>query len=124
MAITIGSVKATDCGIGISAASTSDLQVGSVETTRCNIGTHIRDDINTSLKDLLNKVEELELSNKDEERLRSDVTTLIKTQLKSPSAVKELVASFRNIFEGATGSLVYATYSTWAITHGLPVIMS
>ncbi len=119
MAIVIGDMKAVDCGIAISTSNTVNLQVGSLETTRCGMGMYIRDDINNDLINLLSRVERLELNNKSEEILRSEVTTLINNQMKSPSAIEELMASFRNIFEGATGSLVYAAFNAWAITHGL-----
>ena len=120
MAIVIGNVKAVDCGIGISTSSIAELQVGSLETTRCGMGIHIRDNINNNdLINLLSRVEELELSAKSEELLRSKVATLINNQMTSPSAIEELRASFRNIFEGATGSLVYAAFNAWATTHGL-----
>lgn len=124
MAIVIGKVVAIDCGMGISAPSTSNLQVGSLETTRCGTAVHLRDDVdNKDLRDLfdevrnlLNRIEGLKLSNENEESLRSETITLIQTQLLSPSPSlgTEFRLSLRSIIEGATGSSLYETVTAWA----------
>lgn len=115
MAIVIGSMKAVDCGIGISTSSTGNLQVDSLETTRCGMGMHIRDDINnTDLECLLNKIDDLEASSISERALLEEAIALIQAQIASPSSVKEFLVSLRAISEGAAGSMLYTVVSSFA----------
>lgn len=115
MAIVIGSMKAVDCGIGISTLSTINLQVGSLETTRCGMGMHIRDDINnTDLECLLNKIDDLEASSISERALLEEAIALIRTQIASPSPIEEFWRSLRAISEGAAGSMLYTVVSSFA----------
>ena len=110
MAVFVGSIKAEDCGMGVSAPSTSNLQIGSLETIRCGIGMHLSDDVNNAdLEHLLNQIRDLETSSKSERESTKEAIALINAQISSPSPIEEFWASLRNIAEGAVGSMLYAT---------------
>ena len=96
--------------MGVSTTTNSNLQIGSLETIRCGIGMHISDDINNAdLEHLINRIRDLEASSKSERESTEEAIALINAQISTPSSIEEFWASLRNIAEGATGSMLYAT---------------
>ena len=115
MAIVVGSIIAEDCGMGVSTTSKSNLQIGSLETIRCGIGMHIRDDLdNADLEHLLDQIRSLEANSKSERESTEEAINLINAQISAPSPVKDFLLCLRNIAEGATGSMLYATICAFA----------
>lgn len=106
-----------NCGTAVLADNNSDIKMTSTRIINCERGVVLVED----LTDILARIQGLSLNTKNEEDLRLKTIALIQEQLSSPSTSKEFLVSLRNIFEGATGSMVYGVVCTWASS--LPIFL-
>lgn len=96
-----------NCGTAILANNNADIKMTKSKIINCERGIVLVED----LTDILVKIQNLSLNTESDEDLRLKTIALIREELSSPN--KEFLTSLRNIFEGATGSMVYAVVCTW-----------
>lgn len=114
MSIIINGLVIDRCGTGIVAPSNIDMQMSRVQITRTNTAMLFTDDIHRDdLKDLLSRIEALELNNKNDKELQAQATGLIQAQLSSPSPNAQFLTTLNNIATGTIGSALGASIATF-----------
>lgn len=108
MGLYIDNVTFENGRTAVLAHTSVDVRMTNSQIIGCERGVVLMDD---DLDDIVQRIQGLKLNTKTEEDLRLEAISLIQKQRSTPS--KEFLISLRNIFEGATGSMLYTVVCAW-----------